>query len=87
MDNLLNIAMAAWFLLMGLMCINKTHKIQKWLKLFHESVPAAQAWSFIFDWTQKPGFITMTRIIGVLSMLNFFMLVYVIMYGDNSIPL
>lgn len=84
MDQILNIAMAVWFLMMALLCMNKTLQIRAWLLRLYDNVPAAKPWGPFFDWVKKPSFILTVRILGALSMLNFFMLVYAVMYGDSA---
>ncbi|MDH5544100.1 MAG: hypothetical protein OEZ43_00820 [Gammaproteobacteria bacterium] len=69
--------MGVWFLFMGVVCLHRTHQIQQWFGNFYEKVPAAAAWKFFFDWTQSKNFVFVTRILGVLSMINFLMLFYV----------
>ena len=84
MEQLLNAVMALWFLLVGLFCINKTGRIQAWLKRFYENVPAARPWGGFFNWSQTRGFARFVKVLGALAMVNFFMLVYVIMYGTQG---
>lgn len=76
--------MALWFLFMGVICIHRTYQLQAWFKRFYESVPAAAAWKFFFDWTQSNNFIFVTRFFGVLSFINFIMLFYVAFSGVQT---
>lgn len=78
----MDVFMALWFLFMGVICLHRTRQLQQWFARFSQSVPAAAAWQFFFDWTQTNNFIMVTRFFGVLSMINFVMLFYVIFYGQ-----
>jgi hypothetical protein len=75
--------MAVWFLIMGILCIHRTRQLQDWFGRFYETVPAAQAWKFFFDWTQTRNFIFITRFFGVLAFINFIMLFYVAFSGQQ----
>lgn len=76
--------MAIWFLIMGVICLHRTRQLQQWFNNVHQSVPAAQAWTFFFDWTQTNSFLLVTRILGALSLVNFIMLFYVSLSGHSE---
>ena len=76
--------MALWFLFMGVICVHRTKQLQAWFGRFYNTVPAAAAWKFFFDWTQSRNFLFVTRFFGVLSFINFIMLFYVA-FSDQQI--
>ena len=80
----MDVLMGIWFLIMGVICLHRTRQLQAWFGRFYESVPAAAAWKFFFDWTQSDSFVLVTRLLGILSIINFLMLFYVAFSGQSA---
>ncbi len=71
MEYALNAVMAFFFLVAGIVCIQRPRRLLAWLLayfsragLFQEGPPS---------WTQGPGILLFIRILGFLSLLNFTM--------------
>ncbi|NOY62577.1 MAG: hypothetical protein GXP10_05365 [Gammaproteobacteria bacterium] len=78
MNTFITILMAILFLLAGISCLNRTKEIQRWLIQFFETSPVIARDHPLARWTQQTSFIMLVKLIGVLSIINFIMLAYVI---------
>jgi len=83
---MLDLFMALWFLVMGIVFLQKTKSLQKWLADFYERTPAAKSWEGFFHWAQSHGFTLVARFFGILCFLNFFLFVYILIQTDAPLP-
>ncbi len=84
---MLDLLMALWFLVMGIVFLQKTKLLQKWLANFYERTPAAKSWAGFFHWTQSHGFTLVARFFGILCFLNFFLFVFILIQTEAILPI
>jgi len=83
MNSLVTMIMALFFLWVGVVCLHRPQQVQQWLVAFYrQNKPDGHAPA----WLSGRGVVLFTRIMGLLCMVNFIMLLYLLTHHSALFP-
>jgi hypothetical protein len=75
MNSFVTLMMALFFLWVGVYCLHRPQQVQQWLVAFYrQNRPDGR----VPSWLSSRGVVVFTRFMGLLCMINFIMLLYLL---------
>lgn len=83
MNSFVTMIMALFFLWAGVYCLHRPRQVQQWLVTFYRhNKPDGE----VPVWLSGRGVVQFTRLMGVLCMINFVMLLYLLTHHSALFP-
>ncbi len=79
MNELLTLLMAGSFLVVGWHFVKRPEVIQQWVLQLHQKNHLVAEMNPLRNWIDKKSFVIAVRVLGILSLFNFFMLLMVLL--------
>lgn len=83
MNELLTLFMAACFGVTGWHCLKRPESIQQWVVQLQQKNRQVAEMNPLRNWVEKAGFVVALRFLGLLCLLNMFMLIYALIVAGS----